>query len=303
MSQLQLFAGVTQPSRRPAGNAARPLPRSSPFETDIRFMRLPSHTEHEHQAIQPATVEFLQWGRWSADAPPRFEIERRAQLLRNAFQALCTEPIDLRIQVNGARSRWYYMDFGPPCVTIRLHWWLLQWPSFVGRMSFQTLQAQKLPSNFDRWIGERAADFPGAAKQRTDLVTQGNRIHLVERLAVVSKFLDDPARYKEVQVGWSRRGSGNRPPSTIRLGTMNVRTRTMLIHPVLDEPGVPLYVVDMVVWHELCHWVCPPKEHGRRRSIHHAEFLELERRYPDLDRANQWIRKNFTWLAQNSFTE
>jgi len=263
-------------------------------------MQIPSQSADVPPVVRPAKVEFVQWGKWSADAPPRDEMERRAVLLQQALIGLAAEPLNLRIQVSGGRSRWYFMSFGPPCVTLRVHWWLLQWPTFVGRMSFQTLQAQKLPLSFDSWISARAADFPGAAKQRTDLEARGNKIDLNERLAIVSKLLDDPARRSEIHLGWGRRSNGTQQRSSVRLGSMNIRTRTMLIHPVLDEPRVPLYVVDMVVWHELCHWICPPRDVGQHNRIHHPEFRQLERRYPDLDRAEQWIKVNFAWLARNA---
>lgn len=262
--------------------------------------RVQSRSADAPLVARPAHLEFVQWGRWSADAPPRAEMERRAALLQAAFTEHATRPVVVRMQVGGARTRWFTMQFEPHCVTIRVHWWLLQWPSFVGRMAVRTWLAGKLPPEFDRWIAERAAEFPGAGNARKDLQTQGLRVQLDERLVAVSRLLDVPERRSEIHIGWGRRSSAPGRRTSLRLGSMNVRTRTMLIHPVLDEPGVPLYVVDMVVWHELCHWICPPLPAGQPNRIHHPEFRQLERRFPALDEADQWITRNFAWLARHA---
>ncbi len=300
MSQLPLFVDATSRSDSTRALGAFTSPVSEKSGADAGPALVQSRITEAALTVRPSAPEFLQWGRWSADAPPRAEIQRRADLLHARFLEHSTRPVVLHLQVSGARTRWFIMKFASDRITLRVHWWLLQWPGFVGRMAVQTWLNGKLPPEFESWIAQRAMEFPGAAKTRNDLRAQGSRFHLGERLAAVSQLLDDPERRSEIHVGWGRGRTTPGRPSSLRLGCMNTRTRTMLIHPVLDQPGVPLYVVDMVVWHELCHWICPPLPSGQPNRIHHAEFHQLERRFAALDRADQWITRNFQWLARNA---
>jgi hypothetical protein len=61
------------------------------------------------------------------------------------------------------------------------------------------------------------------------------------------------------------------------------------IHPVLDQPAVPVWFVRYVLFHELLHAVLPPRRGRGSRWIHHgAEFRRRERDYADYARAIAW---------------
>jgi hypothetical protein len=249
-------------------------------------------------------VEYIQWGRWATEAPPRAEMERRAAMLRDAFRALHPAPILFRVRVGGAKTRWFSMRMGRQEVEVTLHWWLLQWPRRVAQGTFTTLGRGKLEARFNSWIGDQAAAFHARAPEKTAALPirepMGRHIDLRQRLTAVAVWLDEPAKVDEVAVGWGRRQKAGRRPSSIRLGSMNVATRTLTIHPVLDDPEIPAYVLDMVLWHELCHWVCPPLSRGASNRIHHPEFRRMEARFPLLAEANDWIERNISWLLRRS---
>lgn len=105
----------------------------------------------------------------------------------------------------------------------------------------------------------------------------------------------------DVRIGWARR---SRPRRSLRLGSATPDHGAIRIHPALDDPGVPEYVVRMVVYHELCHCIAPPisranaRERGEPHRVHHAEFRALEALYPELERANRWVRDNFRQLLR-----
>jgi hypothetical protein len=66
----------------------------------------------------------------------------------------------------------------------------------------------------------------------------------------------------------------------------------ILVNAVLDAPDVPGFVVQHIVWHELCHQASPPVN-GRngRRKVHGNPFRKLEERFPRLHQAEEWEKK------------
>ncbi len=77
-------------------------------------------------------------------------------------------------------------------------------------------------------------------------------------------------------ITWGTRKRGRRPRS-IRLGSYCTDKRIIRIHPVLDSPAVPAYVIEDVLYHEM---------------LHQAK----EKAFPHSARAREWIRKNISWL-------
>jgi len=102
-----------------------------------------------------------------------------------------------------------------------------------------------------------------------------------------------------VQVSWGRRGApaaGRRRRQSIRLGTYCAEERLIRVHPVLDQAWVPRFFVTYIVFHEMLHHVVPAVVENGRHQFHPPEFRELERRYPDYDRAIRWERRHLQRL-------
>jgi hypothetical protein len=76
----------------------------------------------------------------------------------------------------------------------------------------------------------------------------------------------------------------------------------ILVNAVLDAPGVPNYVVEHIVWHELCHQVVPPEngDNGRRK-VHNGTFKEFEERYPRLKEAETWEQTQVAKLIRRHY--
>ncbi|MCP4868817.1 MAG: SprT family zinc-dependent metalloprotease [Proteobacteria bacterium] len=90
------------------------------------------------------------------------------------------------------------------------------------------------------------------------------------------------------RIGWSRA-----PRSVvrrrIRLGSWSEEHRLIRIHPALDAPAVPGWVISYVVFHEMLHAAIGVTVSGGRRRFHTREFKTRERAHPDYERAEQWI--------------
>ena len=93
-----------------------------------------------------------------------------------------------------------------------------------------------------------------------------------------------------------RRRRSRRP--TLQLGSYDHDLRLVRIHPVLDTPTVPRYVVASIVFHELLHAALPPVERGGRRLVHTPELRRRERLFPDHARAERWIARHLSELLR-----
>ena len=92
-----------------------------------------------------------------------------------------------------------------------------------------------------------------------------------------------------------RRG---RKSSSLQLGSYSYEDRLIRIHRVLDDPGVPRYVVEAVVYHELLHADMPPEVRGGKRYFHTPEFRRRERLYRNLGRAERWLGEHLSELLR-----
>jgi hypothetical protein len=86
--------------------------------------------------------------------------------------------------------------------------------------------------------------------------------------------------------------------ASLQLGSYSYEDNLIRVHAALDQPGVPRYVVEAVVYHELLHADMPPVVRQGRRYFHTPEFRRRERLYRQLDRANDWVQEHLHELLQ-----
>lgn len=105
----------------------------------------------------------------------------------------------------------------------------------------------------------------------------------------------------EVDITWgrapSRQKRRHKSGFSIRLGSYHARDRLVRIHPHLDRPEVPQYVVESVVHHEMLHAVLPPVVKNGRRYLHTPEFRRRERLYQQHEEAEAWLAAHLPRLA------
>jgi hypothetical protein len=107
-----------------------------------------------------------------------------------------------------------------------------------------------------------------------------------------------------VDVTWGRSSGGvahrchRRQTSSLQLGSYSYEDRLIRLHGVLDQPGIPRYVIEAVVFHELLHADMPPVVHNGRRYFHTPEFRRREREYRQLDKADRWIQEHLPDLLR-----
>ncbi|MFP2932159.1 hypothetical protein ACLESO_44760, partial [Pyxidicoccus sp. 3LG] len=92
---------------------------------------------------------------------------------------------------------------------------------------------------------------------------------------------------------------------SIHLGGYDARLREIRIHPALDRPHVPAFVVDYLVFHALLHAdLAGPEDvadltgDGRCAPEHTPAFREREAGFPLRDAAQRWLADNLTSLMR-----
>lgn len=68
----------------------------------------------------------------------------------------------------------------------------------------------------------------------------------------------------------------------------------------LDQPDVPRYVVEYVLFHEMLHIVHPTRHVNGRRYNHTAAFRRDERKFAQYEQAERWIERNVRRMKRES---
>jgi predicted metal-dependent hydrolase len=152
-------------------------------------------------------------------------------------------------------------------------------------------------------IREHFSDHRTAARRRRLVLRpEGVAFDLREVLADLNE------RYFEgrlsVAITWGKSNTGCSSSCrrgrtlTLQLGSYSYEDRLIRVHRVLDDPEIPRYVVEAVVYHELLHADMPPEVVNGRRHFHTPEFRRRERLYRNLGRAERWIGEHMADLLQ-----
>ena len=83
------------------------------------------------------------------------------------------------------------------------------------------------------------------------------------------------------------------------MGTYSHDERLIRIHPALDQPFVPVYFLEYLVFHEVLHHILPTPMVGGRALYHSPEFRERERSFRHYQRSLEWEKRNLGRLLRN----
>lgn len=101
-------------------------------------------------------------------------------------------------------------------------------------------------------------------------------------------------RLDQPDLSWSQR------PTFRRLGHHDAAHEAIIISRSLDRRGVPEYVVEYVLYHEMLHIKHPVTFKNGRRYIHTRAFRDDEARFELYDEAENWIEKNAARLKKQA---
>jgi len=75
------------------------------------------------------------------------------------------------------------------------------------------------------------------------------------------------------------------------LGHYDPAHNAIIISRLFDHPGIPAYVLEYIVYHEMLHLKHPVRLRGSRRCVHSAEFQAEERLFPRAAEANAFLKR------------
>jgi hypothetical protein len=150
-------------------------------------------------------------------------------------------------------------------------------------------------------FGHHRAEQPRPAPRRVSLRSAGAVLDLRQ----VADDLNERyfARGLRFEITWGKGpGEAHRcqrgRTASLQLGSYSYEDRLIRIHRVLDQPGIPRYVIEAVVFHEMVHAALPPVVRNGRRYFHTPEFRRREREYRHLQKADQWIQEHLPELLR-----
>jgi hypothetical protein len=147
-----------------------------------------------------------------------------------------------------------------------------------------------------RYIESQRGAIRSVRTRTTRLSTMGAHHDLLAIYAEINA--QHFAGQVDARITWGRDTTRprRRVRRSIKLGSYCARDRLIRVHPRLDDPSVPRFFVEYVVYHEMLHHVLPPDVRGGRRQLHDARFKRMERAFPRYDDAIAWESQNVRQL-------
>jgi hypothetical protein len=88
--------------------------------------------------------------------------------------------------------------------------------------------------------------------------------------------------------------------TSFRFGSYDPGKQLIRIHPRLQQSFVPLSVLELTIYHEMCHQWAPMKRKKGMWLVHHSQFKEKERCYRFYKEARSWEKENWKKLMEPS---
>jgi hypothetical protein len=283
--QLELFGrDDTLPQRGRAHPISRPVP-----------VPLPAPPASAASAGSPG----------STAATPEALLRRLSRLTRGRLQAVVlTDNRRTILSVQPVRPR------DDSRLTLRIHRSFLGAPDAVLQAVATFVESRRgsdrarealivLRDHFSRHRGP----IRTAARRRLGLQPVGDSLDLRElRDDLNERYFEGKLK---ADITWGKGGGGaaqtcrgRARKSTIQLGSYSYEDKLIRIHRALDEPNVPRYVVEAVVYHELLHAAIPPVMQNGRRHVHTPEFRRRERLFRHTQKAEKWVAEHLPELLK-----
>jgi len=148
----------------------------------------------------------------------------------------------------------------------------------------------------DRFVEQHRTRFVAGSRPQSELRTDGRHYDL--RAIVGDLSRRHFGGRVDVRIAWGKRVQPKRGQRSLQLGTYLPEERLIRVHPVLDQPWVPKYFVEAVVFHEMLHHDMPAVVRNGRRHYHTTAFRKRERSFEYHSAAEQWQKENLWRLLR-----
>ncbi len=232
----------------------------------------------------------------SSDHVPRsqqkLEAERFTEFaawLQRSLQPFLAKPLIVKRMYG--KTRYVAMKQEGLEIVLRIHRRFIDAPdpvceALVGWLKGPRRKPPKLITQYIHELSTLSAAEQRLRKPREDLPTLGKHYNLEELYRTVNDtFFGGTCK---VAIGW-----GKKPVNRARsrhLGSYSAALHRISIHPLLDTPQVPEYVLSFVIYHELLHSIQPPGTH----HPHDKAFRDAERMHPEYRKVKEWEKEAFS---------
>lgn len=234
------------------------------------------------------------------DAPsrPRDDLDRayaRASDWSKALARRLGQPVRLVITDNrstmlSARPRAQRLE-------VRLHhMFLMADEDILQAVADYLAGRERAASTIDRFIEAHRTRYVAPGRPQSALRARGEHHDL---RAVADELAERHFGGRiDVKITWGKRVQPKRRQRSLQLGTYLPDERLIRIHPVLDQPWVPRFFVEAVVFHEMLHHDMPAVVQNGRRHYHTRAFKQRERSFEYHAAAQRWEKDNLWRLLR-----
>ncbi|MES2273924.1 MAG: SprT-like domain-containing protein [Chlamydiota bacterium] len=100
------------------------------------------------------------------------------------------------------------------------------------------------------------------------------------------------------EIGWAPIRVRTSKFRSITFGTYDLHRHQIRLNPLLDDPDVPLYFLEFIVYHEMLHAVCPSHiDSSGRCRVHTPQFRQKEKEFPQFAKAKAWENLSLKFFA------
>ena len=78
-----------------------------------------------------------------------------------------------------------------------------------------------------------------------------------------------------------------------RYGSYDENKKLIRVHPRLKQDFVPVHVLELTIYHEMCHQFAPSYKKNGSWQSHHPEFKKKEKEYKNFKKARNWEKNNW----------
>ncbi len=256
------------PSRRPAKG-----------QLSFPFFKKKNGSESEPQPVSPQAEPVSD----SVDGNDSSDFEKR-------FHSFTRR--DWRIRWTNNRSTMISFRSDRRSPELRLHAMFRQAPDKLVRDIADRVEGRRTiwSARVNTFIRDRIEDARRRAhpRRREALKAEGRVYDLNPMFDALNRMYFQGAIRAEL--GWSR--PKKKMPKIPRLGSYSVEDGRIRLHPVLDQIGVPRFVVESILFHEMAHVAVPSRMVRGRRISHGKAFKEKMQEFPRLEEAEDWLYRN-----------
>lgn len=168
--------------------------------------------------------------------------------------------------------------------------------SLQNRLLGQVAQLEHLPDAHRKLVRKFLKECRAQVRQAELEFVEAPSVDERDLQAIFDRLNEEYFNSKvEAQVEW---GKNVKIPNrrSFSFGSYDSKNELIRIHPRLKQDLVPVMVLELTVYHEMCHQAVPPVRRNGQWQTHHKDFKRKEREYRHYREAMQWEKKHWIKL-------